>query len=105
MPATRHWPYPVNSRPRQWAHSPNRPSRILMYRIILFLILIALAAAGAAWIAEQTGDVALSWGVWRVLTSLPVFVLAVGVVIVASMLAWSILRGLWRAPERVRGRR
>ena len=38
-------------------------------------------------------------------TSLPVFVLALGVVIVAAMLAWSILRGLWRTPERVRRRR
>jgi HemY protein len=76
-----------------------------MHRIILFLVLIALAAAGAAWIAEQSGDVALSWGVWQVHTSLPVFVLALGVVIVAAMLAWSILRGLWRTPERVRRRR
>jgi HemY protein len=73
-----------------------------MHRIILFLILIALAAAGAAWIADQSGDVALSWGVWKIHTSLPVFVLALGVVIVAAMLAWSILRGLWRTPERVR---
>src|ERR1700754_697657 len=102
MPATRHWPHPVNSRPTQWAHSANRPSRILMHRIILFLILIALAAAGAAWIADQSGDVALSWGVWKIHTSLPVFVLALGIVIVAAMLAWSILRGLWRTPERVR---
>ena len=73
-----------------------------MHRIILFLVLIALAAAGAAWIAEQSGDVALSWGVWKIHTSLPVFVLALGVVIVAAMLTWSILRGLWRTPERVR---
>src|SRR3954471_9109024 len=102
MPATRHWPHPVNSRATQWAHSPNRPSRILMHRIILFLVLIALAAAGAAWIAEQSGDATLSWGVWKIHTSLPVFVLALGVVIVAAMLAWSILRGLWRTPERVR---
>ncbi|WP_375414785.1 heme biosynthesis HemY N-terminal domain-containing protein [uncultured Bradyrhizobium sp.] len=73
-----------------------------MHRIILFLVLIALAAAGAAWIAEQSGDVALSWGVWRLQTSLPVFVLALGVVLVAAMLAWSILRGLWRMPARAR---
>jgi HemY protein len=73
-----------------------------MHRIILFLVLIALAAAGAAWIADQSGDVALSWGVWKIHTSLPVFVLALGIVIVAAMLAWSILRGLWRTPERVR---
>ena len=73
-----------------------------MYRIILFLVLIALAAAGAAWIADQTGDVTLAWGGWRAETSLPVFVLALGVTIVAGMLAWTILRALWRMPERVR---
>jgi HemY protein len=73
-----------------------------MYRIILFLVLIALAAAGAAWVADQGGDVALSWGGWRVQTSLPVFALALGVVIVAAMLAWSILWALWRTPERIK---
>src|SRR6202035_720392 len=77
-----------------------------MHRIILFLVLIALAAAGAAWVADQSGDVTLSWGGWRVVTSLPVFALALGVTVVAAILAWTILRGLWRTPERIRrGRR
>ncbi len=76
-----------------------------MVRVILFLLLIALAAAGAAWIADQTGDVVLSSGGWRIQTTLPVFALALGVVIVAAMLAWAILRGLWRTPERLRHRR
>ena len=73
-----------------------------MHRIILFLVLIALAALGAAWIADQSGDVVLSWGGWRIETSLPVFALALGVIIVAAMLAWSILRALWRTPEKIR---
>lgn len=73
-----------------------------MVRIILFLLLIALGAAGAAWIAEQTGDVVLSWGGYRAQTTLPVFVLALGIVVVAAMMAWAILRGLWRTPERMR---
>jgi HemY protein len=73
-----------------------------MYRIILFLVLIALAAAGAAWVADQTGDVTLSWGGWRVASSLPVFALALGVTIVAALLAWSIVRALWRMPEKIR---
>jgi HemY protein len=73
-----------------------------MYRIILFLLLIALAAAGAAWVADQTGNVMLSWDGWRVETSLPVFALALGVAIVAAMGAWSILRALWRMPEKIR---
>jgi HemY protein len=73
-----------------------------MYRIILFLLLIALAAAGAAWVADQTGDVVLSWGGLRATTSLPVFALALGVTIAAAIVVWSIVRALWRTPERIR---
>src|SRR5437868_2332450 len=73
-----------------------------MIRIVLFLVLIALAAAGAAWVADQTGDVTLSWGGWRVATTLPVFALILGIVVVAAMFAWSILAALWRAPARMR---
>jgi HemY protein len=74
-----------------------------MYRIILFLLLIALAAAGAAWVADQTGDVVLTWGGWRARPSLPVFALLLGVVVVAAILAWTVLLALWRLPERIRG--
>ena len=73
-----------------------------MIRIILFLLLIALGAAGAAWIAEQTGDVVLSWGGYRAQTTLPVFVLVLGIVVVAAMMMWAILRGVWRTPARMR---
>jgi HemY protein len=73
-----------------------------MIRIILFLLLIALGAAGAAWIAEQPGDVMLSWGSVKLTTKLPVFVLGLGIVVVAAMMLWAILRGLWRTPERMR---
>jgi HemY protein len=73
-----------------------------MARLVVFLVVIALAAAGAAWIAEQSGDVALSWGGWRVQTTLPVFALGLGILSVAAILLWSILRGLWRTPARLR---
>jgi HemY protein len=76
-----------------------------MFRIVLFLALIALAAAGAAWIADQPGDVVLSWGGWRASPTLPVFVLLLGIVIVAAMLVWAFLRMLWRMPERIRRNR
>jgi HemY protein len=76
-----------------------------MYRIILFLLLIALAASGAAWVADQTGDVALSWGGWRLHTSLPVFALALGVAMALAVFAWNLLGGLWRLPERLRRKR
>jgi HemY protein len=73
-----------------------------MHRIILFLVLIALAAAGAAWVADQSGDVVLSWDGWRIATTLPVFALALGIAIVAAMLVWSLIRALWRTPEKIR---
>jgi HemY protein len=73
-----------------------------MIRIILFLLLIALAAAGAAWVADQTGEVVLAWSGWRVVTTVPVFVLAIGLAMVAAIIAWSVFRGLWRLPRRFR---
>lgn len=76
-----------------------------MIRIILFLLLIALGAAGAAWIAEQPGEVVLSVGNLKIATTLPVFVLGLAIVIVASVMIWGILRGLWRTPARVRRNR
>jgi HemY protein len=76
-----------------------------MIRIIVFLVLIALAAAGAAWVADQPGDVLMVWGGWSAHPSLPVFVLLLGIVIVAAILVWAIIRALWRAPGHIRRRR
>jgi HemY protein len=75
-----------------------------MFRIILFLVLIALASAGAAWVADQP-DMVLLWNGWRGRIALPVIVLALGLVVIAAMLAWAIVRGLWRTPERLRRNR
>jgi HemY protein len=76
-----------------------------MIRIILFLLLIALGAVGAAWVAEQTGEVVLSSGNLKIATTLPVFVLGLGIVVVAAIMLWAILRGLWRTPARIRKNR
>jgi HemY protein len=76
-----------------------------MYRIILFLLLIALAAAGAAWVADQPGEVVMTWGGWRASPKLPTFMMLLGIVIVAAIMAWSILRALWRTPGHIRRRR
>jgi HemY protein len=73
-----------------------------MLRIVLFLVLIALAAWGAAWVADQPGDVVLSWGTTKITTTLPVFALMIGIVIVLGMLALGVLSILWRTPGRIR---
>jgi HemY protein len=73
-----------------------------MLRIVLFLLLIALAAVGAAWVADQPGDVMLSWGGYKATTTLPVFVLGVAIIVVAGMLVLGLAGALWRTPGRVR---
>ena len=73
-----------------------------MYRIILFLLLIALAALGAAWVADQPGEVLLSWRGGLAHVTLLEFAVGFGVAVVAAMIAWSILRALWRLPEKIR---
>lgn len=73
-----------------------------MVRLVLFLLLIALAAVGAAWMADQTGDVTVTWSGYRIETTIGVFALALGVAIVVAMLVWSLLLALWRTPARIR---
>ena len=73
-----------------------------MYRIILFLLLIALAALGAAWLADQPGEVMFPWAGGRAHVTLLEFAIGFGVAVIAAMLAWSILRALWRLPEKIR---
>jgi len=76
-----------------------------MIRIILFLLLIALAGAGAAWVADQPGDVVMTWGAWRASPSVPTFALLLGITIVAAVIVWNLLRALWRTPGHIRRHR
>ena len=77
-----------------------------MYRIILFLLLVALAAMGAAWVADQPGEVVFPWAGGLAHVTLLEFAVGFGSAVVAAVIVWSILHGLWRLPEKVRkGRR
>src|SRR5262245_25906870 len=73
-----------------------------MVRIILFLLLTGAAGLGAAWIADQNGNLTLVWNGWRVSTTLPVAVLIFGLAAAAMLFFWSILAGLLGLPRRVR---
>jgi len=73
-----------------------------MVRIFSFLILLAVVALGAAWVADQNGGVVLSWNGWRAETSLPVMALVILILAIAAMLVWTIVRAFWKAPARLR---
>jgi HemY protein len=76
-----------------------------MIRVIWFLLLIALASFGAAWIADQPGSVVMVWGGWSASPKLPVFILLLGLTIVAAIALWSLLRLVWKTPGHIRRRR
>ncbi len=72
-----------------------------MIRVILYLILIALIAFGAVWLAERPGEVAITWQGQRLDTSVMVLIGAAVALAVLSALAWSIVYGILRAPAAI----
>jgi len=72
-----------------------------MIRVILFLVSVAIIAAGVVWVADRPGDVAITWMGYRIETSLMVAALAVAALILIAILLWSVLRGILRSPEQV----
>ena len=72
-----------------------------MIRVVLFLVSVALIAAGFVWFADRPGDVAITWMGYRIETSLMVAGLAVAALVVVAMIVWSVLRGILRSPEQV----
>ena len=73
-----------------------------MLRIVLFLVLIALAAWGASLIADVPGDVVVLWSGTKSTTTVGVIALSLGVIIIAAIFLWSVANALWRTPVRIR---
>jgi HemY protein len=72
-----------------------------MIRVVLFLLAVAVIAAGAVWVADRPGDVAIIWMGYRIETSVTIAVLSVAVLTLVAMLLWSFVRGVVRSPEQV----
>ena len=72
-----------------------------MIRVVLFLLSVAVLAAGFVWVADRPGDVAITWMGYRIETSVMVAALAIAALVLAVILLWSIVRGILRSPEQV----
>ena len=55
-----------------------------MIRVVLFLLAVALLAAGVAWVADRPGDVAITWLGYRIETSVMVAAVAVAALVLAA---------------------
>jgi HemY protein len=72
-----------------------------MIRVIFYLILVAVLAFGAVWLADRPGEVAITWQGTRIDTSVLVLIAAVAAVAAGAVIVWSILRAIVRAPETI----
>ena len=70
-----------------------------MVRLLLFLVLLALAAYGLAWLAENPGDVALTFHGVEYDVSLMVGLAIVVGLAIAIALAWGVVRFVFRLPS------
>jgi HemY protein len=70
-------------------------------RVLLPLLLIAVAVGVGVLIADQPGQVAIGWQDWRIETSLPVLLAAVLVVAAVVTLMVMMVRSLLRAPDTI----
>ncbi len=69
-----------------------------MIRMIVFVLLLALLAAGGAWLAEQPGEITLVIDQWRIDASLGMgVILLLGTAVLIALL-WSIARFVFRLP-------
>ena len=72
-----------------------------MIRVLIYLVIVALLAFGAVWLAERPGDVVITWQGERVETSVMVLMAAAAAVAVAAVMLWSIARAIVRSPDAV----
>lgn len=72
-----------------------------MFRVLLFLIVVLLLGLGFAWLAERPGDLVVTFGGYRYEVSLMVAAVAIVAIVAAVMIAWWLLRSIWRSPYAV----
>jgi HemY protein len=70
-----------------------------MIRALLFFVVVAALAIGAVWIADRPGDIAITWLGYQIETSVMVGAAALAFLVAATVLVWSILIGVYRAPS------
>lgn len=72
-----------------------------MIRVVIFLLAVAVLAAGFVWVADRPGDVAITWMGYRIETSVLVAGLAVVAVVIVLVALWTLVRAILRSPEQV----
>ncbi|MHA1165319.1 MAG: heme biosynthesis protein HemY [Alphaproteobacteria bacterium] len=69
-----------------------------MWRLLLFIVTVVVAAAAMAWVADKPGTLTLTWLGYEIETSILIAGLAISVLTLILLLAWSFARYLLSRP-------
>ncbi len=69
-----------------------------MFRLILFLLVIAAIAAGLSWLADRPGDLVIHWQGFLIETSVFRAVVILSIVMALALMIWNLLRYVWDSP-------
>jgi HemY protein len=72
-----------------------------MIRLIVFLIAVALVAAGLSWLADRPGELVVQWQGYQIETSVFRAIIIFALLFAVTVLAWSVLRHVWFSPASV----
>ncbi len=75
-----------------------------MLRLLLYLLVVGVVGAAAAWLAGNPGNLAITWLGYRIETSVFIAIAALLLAMAAALTLWSALRGIFGAPGRVMAR-
>ncbi|MCC6888020.1 MAG: heme biosynthesis protein HemY [Hyphomicrobiales bacterium] len=70
-----------------------------MIRVVIYLIIVGLAALGAAWFADRPGEVTITWQQHRIDTSVMVLAVSIAVIAALAVLLWTMARAILRSPD------
>ena len=73
-----------------------------MGRILIYVVLIAVASVSAVWVAEQPGDVRLTWQGYLLESSISIFFVFVLVCAVLLTITYQFLSFIFRSPRKIR---
>ncbi len=74
-----------------------------MIRVVIYLLVVALAAAGFAWLADRPGDIQIVWQNQQVDTSVMAGLIGLGILAVVAITVWSLARFVLHSPGAVGG--
>jgi HemY protein len=72
-----------------------------MWRVLLYLALLAVAASGAVWLAENPETISFTWAGREYTTSLAVGVVAIVLLAMLLSFVWMVIRYLLNTPRRI----